>query len=96
MRWRQRRRRGKRDHGAGGQVEPCVARLGQLLPSGHRPPRISGARQLHGDAVTPVVAPQVQGRATQLRELSTPAPLWALRSRTPVPAWGTTWRGSRR
>ena len=72
-----------RDHGAGGQVEPHVARLGELLPSRDRQPRVPGARQLHRYAVAPVVAQQVQGQATQGRELSTLAPLRALRSRTP-------------
>ena len=75
-----------RDHGAGGQVEPHAARLGELLPSRDRQQRVSGARQLHGDAVASVVAQQVQGQATQGRELSTLAPLRALRSRTPDPA----------
>ena len=36
-----------RDHGAGGQVEPHAARLGELLPSRHRQQSVSGARQLH-------------------------------------------------
>src|SRR6478672_6724049 len=44
-------------------------------------------RQLHGCAVTPVVALQEQGQARQGRDLSTLAPLRALRARTPVPAW---------
>ena len=85
-----------RDHGAGGQVEPHAARLGELLPSRHRQPRIPGARQLHGDAVAPVVAQQVQGQATQGRDVSTLAPLRALRSRTPDSRLGATWRGRRR
>src|SRR5438067_6491962 len=37
--------------------------------------------------VAPVVAHQVQGQAKQGRDLSTLAPLRALRARTPVPAW---------
>ena len=45
-----------RDHGAGGPVEPHAARLGELLPSRHRQPRLSGTRQLHRDAVASVVA----------------------------------------
>ena len=85
-----------RDHGAGGQVEPHAARLGELLPSRHRQPRVPGARQLHRDAVAPVVAQQVQGQATQGRDLSTLAPLRALRARTPDRGLGTTWRGRRR
>src|SRR5262249_11476152 len=40
-------------------------------------------RQLHRGAVTPVVALQAQGQATQGRDLSTLAPLRALRARTP-------------
>ena len=40
------------------------------------------------DAVAPVVAQQVQGQATQGRDLSTLAPLRALRSRTPDRARG--------
>jgi hypothetical protein len=72
-----------RHHGAGRTVEPHAARLGELLPSGHRQPRLPSARHLHRYAVTPVVAPQAQGQATQGRDLSTPAPLRVLRSRTP-------------
>ena len=45
------------------------------------------AIELHRCAVAPVVALQAQGQATQGRSLSTPAPLRALRARTPVPAW---------
>ena len=44
-------------------------------------------RQLHSDAVAPVVAVQAQNQATQGRDLSTPASLRALRARTPEPAW---------
>ena len=65
------------------QVEPRAARLGELLPSRHRQPGVSSARQLHRYAVAPVVAQQAQGQATQGRELSTLAPLRALRARTP-------------
>ena len=72
---------------AGGNVEPHAARMGELLPSRHRQQGVSGGRQLHRCAVAPVVAHQAQGQATQGRELSTPAPLRVLRSRTPVPAW---------
>src|SRR6516165_685500 len=53
----------------------------------NHPQSVSGARQLHGYAVAPVVALQAQGLATQGRSLSTPAPLRALRPRTPDPAW---------
>ena len=48
---------------------------------------VPGARQLRRCAVAPVVAHQAQGQATQGRDLSTLAPLWALRARTPGPAW---------
>jgi len=41
---------------AGGKVEPLAARMDELLPSRHRQQGISGARQLHGSAVAPVVA----------------------------------------
>ena len=58
-----------RDHRAGGQVEPRAARMGQLLQCRHHPQSVSGARQLHGCAVAPVVALQAQGQATQGREL---------------------------
>ena len=51
-----------------GKLNRTLARLGELLPSRDRQPRLSGARQLHGDAVASVVAPQVQGQATQGRE----------------------------
>ena len=63
---------------------------------GTRQPSVSGARQLHGDAVASVVAQQAQGQATQGRDLSTLAPLRALRSRTPDRAWAATCRGRRR
>src|SRR6201981_3550172 len=72
-----------RDHRAGGQVEPRAARLGELLRSWLSHESISGARQLYSRAVAPVVALQVQGQATPGRDLSTLAPLRALRSRTP-------------
>src|SRR5271165_561692 len=48
---------------------------------------VSGARRLHSGAVTPVVALQAQSQATKGRELSTLAPLRALRARTSEPAW---------
>src|SRR5215469_582975 len=71
-----------RDHSAGGQVEPRAARLGELLRSWLSHQSVSGARQLHSRAVAPVVALQIQGQATQGRDLSTLAPLRALWSRT--------------
>src|SRR5215469_9031494 len=76
-----------RDHRAGGQVEPRVAWLGELLRGWLSHQSVSGARQLHSRAVAPVVALQVQGQATQERDVSTLAPLRVLRSRTPDRAW---------
>ena len=76
-----------RDHEAGGRVEPHAVRMGELLPSRHRQQSVPGARQLHRCAVAPVVAFQAQSQAAQGRDLSTPAPLRALRARPPVPAW---------
>src|SRR5215472_14128073 len=76
-----------RDHSAGGQVESRAARLGELLRRWLSHQSVSGARQLHSDAVAPVVALQAQGQATPGRDLSTLAPLRALRSHTPDRAW---------
>src|SRR6516164_683921 len=45
--------------------------------------RPTGPKETHAS----VVALQAQGLATQGRSLSTPAPLRALRARTPDPAW---------
>src|ERR1700737_997171 len=61
--------------------------MGERLRSRHRLQSIPGDRQLHSDAVAPVVAHQAQGQATQGRDLSTLASLRALRARTPKPAW---------
>ena len=73
-----------RNHKAGGQGEPRTLRgLGELLPSRHRQQGVSGTRQLHSDAVAPVVAVQAQNQATQGRDLSTSASLRALWARTP-------------
>src|SRR3979490_2612115 len=77
----------ERNHKAGGQGEPHAARMGELLPSRHRRQGVSGTRQLHSDAVAPVVAVQAQNQASQGRELSTLASLRALRARTPEQAW---------
>src|SRR5215469_18168860 len=85
-----------RDHSAGGQVEPGAARLGELLRRRLSHESVSGARQLHSDAVAPVVALQAQGQATQGRDVSTLAPLRALRSRTPDRAWVQRAVGRRR
>src|SRR5207244_11716821 len=76
-----------RNHKAGGQSEPHAARMGELLPSRHRQQSVSGARQLHSDAVAPVVAVQAQNEASQGRDLSTLASIRALCARTPEPAW---------
>src|SRR5215469_8342776 len=76
-----------RDLSAGGQVESRAARLGELLRRWLSHQSVSGARQLHSDAVAPVVALQAQGQATPGRDVSTLAPLRALRSRTPDRAW---------
>ena len=70
--------------------------MGKLLSSRDRQQRVSGARQLHSSAVAPVVARQAQGQATQGRDISTLAPLRALRARTVDQALGTTCRGRRR
>ena len=72
-----------RDHRADRQVEPLAARMGELLPSRHRQQSVPGARQLHSDAVAPVVAFQAQSQAAQRRDLSTLASLRALRARAP-------------
>ena len=77
-----------RDHGAGGQVESRAARLGELLPGRHGQRCLSCARQLHGHAVASVVTPQAQGSAPQGRELSSLAPVRALRARAPDRARG--------
>src|SRR3981189_3075270 len=76
-----------RNHKAGGQGEPHAARMGELLPSRHRQQGVSGTRQLHSDAVAPVVAVQAQNQASQGRDLSTLASLRALWARTLEPAW---------
>src|SRR3981189_2393129 len=76
-----------RNHKAGGQGEPHAARMGELLPSRARHEGVSGPRQLHSDAVAPVVAVQAQNQASQGRDLSTLASLRALWARTPEQAW---------
>ena len=76
-----------RDHNAGGQSEPHAARMGELLRGRNRQQGVSSARCLRGDAVAPVVVLQAQSQAAKGRELSTLAPLRALRARTPEPAW---------
>ncbi len=68
-------------------VRSHSTRVGELLRSRNRHQGVSGDRQLHGCAVTSVVALQAQGQAKEGRDLSTLAPLRALRARTPVPAW---------
>src|SRR5277367_5656072 len=61
--------------------------MGELLRGRNRQQGVSSARCLRGDAVAPVVALQAQSQAAKGRELSTLAPLRALRARTPEPAW---------
>ena len=72
-----------RNHRAGGQVEQRLTRLGELLCGRHSPESVPGSRQLRRDAVAPVVALQAQSQAAQGRDLSTLAPLRALRARSP-------------
>src|SRR5271165_2984446 len=74
-----------RCHNGGGQSEPHAARMGELLRGRNRQQGVSGGRCLRGGAGAPVVAPQAQSQAG--RELSTLAPLRALRARTPESAW---------
>src|SRR5208283_3123849 len=76
-----------RDHDAGGQGEPHAARMGELLLGRRFQQGVSGARRLRGGAGAPVVALQAQRQAMQGRELSTLAPLRALRARTSESAW---------
>src|SRR6266436_4266222 len=64
--------------------------MGELLLSRHRHSGVSGARQLRGCAVAPVVALQAQDQTKQGRQLSTAAPLRDLRARASDPAWA--WR----
>src|SRR5271167_2455346 len=64
--------------------------MGELLLSRYRHFRVSGARQLRGCAVAPVVTLQAQDQTKQGRQLSTPAPLRDLRARASDPAWA--WR----
>src|SRR5258708_2608862 len=61
--------------------------MGELLPSRHRLKSVPSDRQLYRCAVAPVVALQAQGQATQGRDISTRAPLRALRARTSEQAW---------
>ena len=70
-----------------GKSEPHAARMGELLRGRNRQQGVSSARCLRGDAVAPVVALQAQSQAAKGRELSTLAPLRALRARTPESAW---------
>ena len=76
-----------RNHRAGGQVESRAARMGKLLQGRLRQQGVQSDRQLHRCAVAPVVALQAQGQATEGRDLSTLAPLRALRARTLNRAW---------
>ena len=70
-----------------GKVNRTLRGWANYFPVGTHQQGVSGARCLRGDAVAPVVALQAQSQAMQGRELSTLAPLRALRARTPEPAW---------
>ena len=70
-----------------GKLNRALRGWAKLLPSRHDQQGVSSARQLYRCAVAPVVAQQAQSQATQGRDLSTLAPLRALWSRTPEPAW---------
>src|SRR5713101_5920673 len=61
--------------------------MGELLTSRHRQQTVPGGLQLYRGAVASVVARQVQSQAMQRRDLSTLAPLRALRARTFDCAW---------
>src|SRR4029077_20231517 len=61
--------------------------MGELLQRRHRQQGVPGDRQLHRCAGAPVVAYQAQGQAAQGRDLSTLAPLRALRTRTLDCTW---------
>jgi RNA-directed DNA polymerase len=76
-----------RDHRAGAEVEPHATRMGELLQVGTVTKAYRALDSYTADAVAPVVAHQAQGQATQGRDLSTLAPLRALRARTPDRAW---------
>ena len=70
-----------------GKVNRTLRGWANYFQVGDRQQGVSGARRLHSGAVAPVVALQAQSQATKGRELSTLAPLWALRARTSEPAW---------
>ena len=70
-----------------GKLNRTLTWMGELLPSRNRHQSVSCDRQLHRCAVAPVVAHQAQSQGPQGRDLSTPAPLRALRARTPDRAW---------
>jgi group II intron reverse transcriptase/maturase len=60
--------------------------VGMLNRGRHRHTGVSGARQLHGCAVAPVVALQAQNQTKPGRQLSTAVPLRDLRARASDPA----------
>ena len=74
-----------------GLSRPAGSRHARAGGPRHRPRRhdhgSAPRRRLRGGAIAPVVALQAQRQATQGRELSTLAPLRALRARTSGPAW---------
>src|SRR5258707_14130977 len=71
----------------GESVMSCEILLTSCCARRHRQQGVQSDRQLHRCAVAPVVALQAQGQATQGRDLSTLAPLRALRARTLNCAW---------
>ena len=79
---------GTTELGAGGQVESRAARLGKLLSGRHGQRRVPRARSLHRPRGCVGGYAQAQGSALQGRELSTLAPVRALRARTPDRARG--------
>ena len=70
-----------------GKVNRTLRGWANYFAGRNRQQGVSGARRLHSGAVAPVVALQAQSQATKGRELSTLAPLRALRARTSEPAW---------
>ena len=70
-----------------GKVNRTLRGWANYFQSRNHQQGVSGARRSHSGAVAPVVALQSQSQATRGRELSTLAPLRALRARTPNRAW---------
>src|ERR1019366_10620629 len=76
-----------RDYNARGRVEPVATGMGELLQGGIAHQGVSRGRQLHGGAVAPVAAVQIQSPATPRRDISTPASVRALPARPPDTTW---------